>query len=305
MLYAVRIYCPVDLQPFLVTIEAPSKEEAVKKVIGTTEVCPAAHEFTVEEYFIIGAYPSPEGIPRPPYKVAELNSVTPPKWSLGATLVEEVPPPIGVEPVGSPYLKKVIPDSLTTFIYEQEIRSKEYPDYVGHIQFRRDIFTKFLEEAKRMRKADKISESILYIITYTPGITIRMIADVLDIGYWTAWREVAKLARPTEEELKEIMKYLDETASLEKWTAPQKEEIVLSIKTPKEPKVSIGPLWRGERTLYPIRRKTEDELLKEIERIFTLERYFPTPQEWEKTKQAMRKQTEAWMRQSIEYYLQK
>ena len=306
MLYSVRLYSPYTLTPFLETIEATNKEEAIKKLTGQTVLDPQGNEFTVEETFIIGAYPSPEVMPRPPYKTADLNSAKPPKWTLGATVVEDAPLPIGAEPVGSPYLKKIIPNALTSLIYEQKIHSKEYPELTFHIQFRRDIFTKFLEEAKRMARDRKISEAVKYIIEHAPGITIRMIADCLGIGYWTAYREVAELAYPTEIQMKELMKELDETATLDKWTTGQKEEVVTIFLKEKPPKAIMRPpLWRGQIPIYPIKRKTEDELLKELERILTLEKYKPTPEEWEQMKQMIRKQTEAWLKQSVEYWLQK
>ncbi len=147
-----------------------------------------------------------------------------------------------------------------------------YPEYKTKVRYKIDIFTKFLEEARRMRKADKIKEAIEYLITHSLGIPLDYIAQILNLGYWTTWRAVAELARPTEATIKRLMATLDETATLEKWTKGQEEEIIIQLKTPKEPKIGLG-YWLGRVVCYPLKPKPEKELLEELKRILTLEGY--------------------------------
>lgn len=283
--FDVAVYCPFCLVQFSVNIEAPTAELARRKAVGATAVCPKGHEFELEDLWILHVYPLKTVAP-PPYDLMSEEDVKEARWLKGAMFEE--PLPKGSRPEGSPKLATIIPDALTSFIYRQKVTSKEYPEYTGWIQYRRDIFTKFYEEAKRMRRTHKIEEAVLYLIEHCPGITIRMISDALGIGYWTAWRAVAKLARPEEEELKRMKPLLDETASLERWTTSQKEEVAAELARPKEPKAVVGPLWRGELTLYPIRPKSEEELLEELRRILTLEGYPKmTPEEEEETAKAV------------------
>lgn len=186
-----------------------------------------------------------------------------------------------------------------------------YPEYKWQIRYRRDIFTKFYEEARRMSRAGKIKEATLYLITYCPGVTVRMIADILKRGYWTIYRIVATFVHPRY--LEQLSKEVTEQAKLEEWSEGQLEETEKAIthlrylfekeKKPPTPKVVIGPLWRGQATLYPIKHKTEKELLAELRRILTLERYKPTEDEWREMEKQMKRQTEAWLKQSILYYL--
>jgi hypothetical protein len=181
-----------------------------------------------------------------------------------------------------------------------------YPEYTWTIKYRRDVFTKFYEEAKRMAKARKIKEAVLYLVEFSPGITLIMIRDITGAGYWTIWRAIAEYAKPTEEETKRVMSLLDKTAPLEKWTEASKNEIVIELKKPKDPKILIGPLWRGQLTLYPARPKTEKELLEELKRILTLEGYSAmTKEEEEEMRKQMHKYWETTRKQSILYWLSK
>jgi hypothetical protein len=169
-----------------------------------------------------------------------------------------------------------------------------YPEYKAKIKYRIDIHTKFLEEAKRMRKLGKIKEAVEYLITYSMGIPLAYLAQILILGYWTTWRAVAELARPTEVQLKRIMETLDETATLEKWTKGQEEEIVLTLKAPKEPKVGLG-YWHDRVVCYPLKPLPETALFQELKRILTLEGY-PT---------LTREEEEALEKQMKEYYEKK
>jgi len=354
--WEIRVYCPYDLQQFLVPITAPTKDEAKKGIIGKSLICPSAHDFEVEDIFIMGVYPSSR-VTLPPYKVAPLNSAKPPKWSFGATVVEDKPLPIGSEPVGKAHLKQAIRDDLTTLVFEQEVESKAilfrqryseftigeikygpynagdidiipskkakelidmgiaewaYPEHKFHIQFTRDFFTKFLDEAKRIRDTGKIEDAIIYLVNHSPGVTIPQIADMLGIGLFTAYRKVAELSyvSPTYK-LKngkwlreEFIKEVDETSTLDHWTSPQSEEVKSTMTKPKEIKFHVGAPWRGNITVYPLKRKTEEELLEEAKRILTLQGYRLTVEEENKMKEAMKKQTEAWIKQSIVSYLE-
>ncbi|MEM1551590.1 MAG: hypothetical protein QXH03_02835 [Candidatus Bathyarchaeia archaeon] len=172
-----------------------------------------------------------------------------------------------------------------------------YPEYRGKVKYRIDIYTKFLEEAKRLRRAGKIKEAVLYLVEHSLGIPLDYLAQILGLGYWTTWRAVAELARPTEAQIKKLMATLDETATLERWTAGEKEEIVIQLKAPKEPKIGIG-YWLGRIVLYPLRVKPEEELMSELKRILTLEGY-PTLTPEEETE--LRKQLhEYWQRKARE-----
>jgi len=318
--FSVCLFCPLCLRDFSIRIESPTRATAREAAIGKTVHCPVKHEFVVEPHNIttvqaflrpapwevhpiykqkfvyVGGVATPEEMPKPP------------SWLIGAEIVEEKPlPPDGWRPTGTPTLKKEIPDALNTLIYQQEVRSPKYPEQVYHIQYRRDIFKKFLEEARKINKADKIEEATIYLIEHTPGITTRMIADVLGRGYWTIYRITAKLIRP--ESIAKLKTEIEEQAAIEKWVPTETEETIKTLeaeaaKIEKLPKATAGPLWRGQVTLYPMRHKTEEELLEELKHIFTLERYTPTPQEWEQIKQQMRKQTDAWLKQSILYWIE-
>lgn len=178
-----------------------------------------------------------------------------------------------------------------------------YPEYKTKVKYKIDIFTKFLEEAKRLRRTDKIKEAVLYLVEHTMGIPLDYVAQILDLGYWTTWRAVAELARPTDIQIKKLTTTLDETATLERWTTGEKEEIIIQLKAPKEPKIGIG-YWLNRIILYPLKPKPEEELMKELKRILTLEGYPTLTREEE---EALRKQLhEYWskkQRESLVYYL--
>lgn len=304
--FIVRVYSPYDLSETTIVLSAVDAETAKTKAVGRTAFDASGYEFEVEEHNIISVYPFRTAEPLP-YKTYPLDpTMRPPSWLLGATLVESRPLPIGARPVGSPELTETIKDALTTLIYQQKIRSPQYPEQQFHIQYTRYIFTKFVAEAQRIRQAGKIPEAVLYLINHSPGITIRMISEMLDIGYWTAYREVAKLVSPVI--TKKLTPEIEEQATIERWTPEQltetKAEIEREATRAKTPKAAFGPLWRKQLTIYPIKPKTEEELLAELSRIFTLEKYFPTETEWKHMQEAAKKQTDALLRQSIEYYLQ-
>jgi hypothetical protein len=169
-----------------------------------------------------------------------------------------------------------------------------YPEYKTKVKYKIDIYTKFLQEAKRMRRADKIKEAILYLIEHSQGIPMDYIPQILSIGYWTCWRAVAELARPTEVMIKRLTEQLDEAASLEKWTKGQEEEIIIQLKAPKEPKIGLG-YWHDRLICYPLKPKSWLELLAELKRILTLEGY-PT---------LTKEEEEALAKQMKEYYEKK
>jgi hypothetical protein len=278
------LICPLHLKEVHLIVDALSQEEATAKVLGKTYHCPwhPVHEFEIQEHHIVG-------IIKYPYTKYPKVTVVPgkkeevPTWLKGAwrEKADEMLPP-DAEPSGSPMLASIIPNAFTSFIYKQAIKSREDPAYTDTLHFRFDIFTKFLEEARRLAKVDP-ARGVEYLVAHAPGINMRTLADALGIGYWTAWRKVAELARPDEVRLKQIMKLLDETAPLEKWTESQKQEIILQLKTPKTPKISYGPMWRGTITLWPIKWVKEEELLDELRRILTLEGYPTLTSEEEET----------------------
>ncbi len=305
--WIIHVYSPYDLSERNITLEAAAPGEARKKAVGRTATDASGYKFEIEEHNIISVYPF-KTVESLPYKTPPLDpAAKPAPWLLGAWVTEDKPLPVGSTPVGSPKLKQTIYDDITSLIYEQSVKSKQYPALQFHIQYRQDIFTKFLEEARRIKKVGKIPEAVLYLIEHCPGITVRMIADILEIGYWTAYREVAKLAKPTAEQIRRILKEAEESAEIERWI--EKEERIVSLRTLFEeptvdvPKVLFSSLWRKQLTIYPTRRRTEEELLAEARRIYTLNGYMPTEEEWRKAKEAIRKQTDAVLRQKIEYYL--
>ncbi|RLG02831.1 MAG: hypothetical protein DRN54_03915 [Thaumarchaeota archaeon] len=301
--YLVSLYCPYCLEVFDIEVKAPTAEHAKEKAVGMKVTCPkCGEEFEIQENFLISAYPLK--IPRLvlPYKPLPEEKAKELKWLKGA-IVEE-PLPIGAKPVGSPRLVTTIPDQLTTLIYEQEVKSPEYPEKTWKIKYTRSIYTKFLEEARRMARANKIPEAVLYLVEHCPGITVRQIADVLGIGYWTAYREVAKQAYPTKEQEKTLEKALEEAQKHKPLAPAELEEIKKTFLKPKPAKIIIGGLWRGQLTLYPIKPKTEEELLAELKRILDLEGYMPTPEEWEQMKKQIEKHREAWLKSSIQWWIE-
>lgn len=310
-LYNVRLYCPFDYRnTFIVTEDAGSKEEAQNLVIGSRRTCPfdRRHVFTVEPYNIIGIYPAPTPSQVLPYKSGYIPEHPAPKWLLGAKVMEDKPLPVGAEPVESPYLKSITPDTLTTVIYEQKVRSKEYPALTFHIQFGRTIHTKFIQEAKRMAKTGKIPEALLYLILHAPGVTTRMAADILGIGYWTAYRAAANMAQPTIEQQEEYLAEIEESAELGKWSPEVKERtrqgVIEELKrTTKTPRLRFSHKWREQITLIPIRPLTEREMLNDLRRLVSLNAYMPTPAEWILMKQKLREQSDAYTRESIMHYI--
>jgi hypothetical protein len=265
--FLVRLYSPFTLKTFALRVEAPTAELAEKKILGKTVADPDGYQFDVEDYYIISVAPV-KVLPAPPYELMPEERVKEARWLKGA-IIEE-PLPKDAEPSGSPKLATVIPDAIVTLIYEQEVKSREYPERTWKIKYRKDIFTKFYEEAKRMARQGKIEEAVRYLVEHCPGITVRMIADILEIGYWTAYRAAKSWMVP--EAARMLEKEAAETATLEKWLPEQIKQVKEQPST-KEPKIVAGPLWRGQITLWPIRWKKETELLEELKRILTLEGY--------------------------------
>jgi len=178
-----------------------------------------------------------------------------------------------------------------------------YPEYRSKVKYRIDVYTKFLEEAKRKRRAGKIKEAVLYLVDHSLGIPLDCLAQILGVNYWTAWRAVAELARPTEAQIKRLMAILDETATLERWTTGEKEEVVIQLKAPKEPKIGIG-YWLDRIMLYPLRVKPEEELMKELKRILTLEGYPAlTPEEEAELRKQLHEYWQRKARERLTYYL--
>jgi len=182
-----------------------------------------------------------------------------------------------------------------------------HPEYKWRIKYRRDVFTKFYEEARRLARMGKISEAVSYLIAHSPGVTVRMIADVLDRNYWPIYREVAKLADPTK--IEALRKEVKEQAKIEAWLPEdlnETEQILREeeAKSAKLPQIVFGPLWRGQVTLYPLKHKTETELLTELKRILTLEGY-PTmsTEEEQLMREQLKKVSEQQQKQNILYWL--
>jgi hypothetical protein len=309
--WLVTVYSPYDLSESNIRVEAEKSEDARKAAIGRTTTDLHGNSFEIDNDHIISVYPF-RAIQALPYKTYQTDPAEkPPSWLLGAEVIEDRPLPLGARPVGSPTLSEIIPNALTTILYLQPVSSPDYPEMRFHIQYRRDIFTKFLQEAKRIKKQGKIPEAVLYLVEHAPGITVRMIADLLEIGYWTAYREVAKYAKPTKEQAQLVLGELSDSAQMENWLPKEQEERTLGLERlfalPKTemPKVVLGQLWRKQVTLYPVKPKSENELLAEARRIYTLEGFFPNAQEMEKIREQIQRQTDAQRRQSIEFYLSK
>jgi len=234
--YLIWAYCPFDFAETQVTVTAESEEEARRRIIGRVASCPNHHSFKVEEWFIISVYTVPPKPPleRPPYETPPLEK-KPPRWLMSARVVEEKPLPVGAKPVGHPKLvrlKRV--GELTYLIYRQEVRSPKYPELTFHIEFSRPFFTKFMEEAKRLKKARKIREAIYYLIEREPALPTFMIADILGLGYWTVYRHITELIG--------------------------------------EGKVMVAPRrWRGFIMYIPTKPRKEEDILSELMRMKTLE----------------------------------
>jgi hypothetical protein len=178
-----------------------------------------------------------------------------------------------------------------------------YPEYKAKVKYKFDIYTKFLQHARAIRKAGRIDEAITYLIDYTLGIPMDYIPQILEIGYWTCWRAVAAQARPTETALKRVSETLTETATLERWTKGQEEEIITQLKAPKEPKIGLG-YWHDRLICYPLKRKSWLELLAELKHILTLEGY-PTlsKEEEEAVEKQIREYYEMKARERLTYWI--
>lgn len=289
MEYLVKVYCPYCLK--LTTVNIPvyappadsewEKYGPVKKVVGRKVTCPHGHEFTVEEEYIMSIVPSPAKVPRPPYPVGDIEAKPPPKWSLGAFLKEDVMPPTDVRPVGSPYLKRIVKNDMASFIYEQKLKSKEYPEYVFHINYQRHIWRPFWERAINMKNTGHIREAIVYLGEHYPGFTVRNIADWLSLGYWFVHRVVVEKTLYTRSQAGHAVKLLAVAAERERWpksyvdiymskrlTLKEKtEQIIKKLTSPEGKKFVLDGKWRGEWTYYPIHPKSEQELIDEARKI--------------------------------------
>jgi len=193
-------------------------------------------------------------------------------------------------------------------LVEAGIAKWAYPweEYKWKVLYRFDVFTKFYEEAKRMNRAGKICEAALYMVKHAPGITVRAISQILGRGYWTVYRCIAKYLPP--EQVKRIStKEVEEQATLEGYLP---DEVVLMIRElkeeaekPKAPQIVYGPKTPLGYSLYPMEYPTYEELVEELRRILTLEKYTPTDEEWEEMKRQLEEQRRKWMKQKITYWL--
>lgn len=176
-----------------------------------------------------------------------------------------------------------------------------YPEARTKVRYKIDIFSKFYYEAKRKARADKIKEAILYLVQYAPGLTVREIAEILEIGYWTAYRIIKSLAHPAA--AKQIEAEAEEYSTLEEWLPAQLAEIKKQPPT-FTPQILIGPKRRGQLTIYPVKHLKEEEVWQELKRILTLEGYpAMTPEEEESLRKQLHEYWQRKQRERLTYYL--
>jgi len=297
--YILTLYCPYDLSEFSIHTEAPTEEAARKQTIGRTVTCLQAHDFDVEDYNIISIYPY-KPFPVPPYKLMPEEKVKEAKWLKGAIVSE--PLPLGAQRKPETTIEPLPPiiDGLTTFLWEQRVSSPEYPDQEWKVLYRRDVFKKFHEQAKRLAQRN-LSEAIKYLVEHAPGLSAKQLADILNIGYFPTYRAIRQLLGPTQ--IRRMKKEVAEQSPLLKFIPTQTEELIKEPEIKRLPQIRIGPAWLGQATYYPLRWKTERELEKDLQSIFTLEGYLPKPEEWSEMQEQIKKQREAWLRQHITTYL--
>jgi len=176
-----------------------------------------------------------------------------------------------------------------------------YPDVKVKVRYRKDFWTKFVEEAKRMARIGKIREAVLYMVETHPGITTRTIADLLGISYWIAYRAVKSWVSP--QAAKELEKEAEGQATLERWLPINLEKIKKQPPAPK-PKIVLGPMWLGQYTLIPVKMMKEDDYLRELKRILTLEGYPTlTPEEEAEYKRKIHEYVMKKERELLTYWL--
>jgi len=142
--FQVRTYCPWDLTEFDIPIENRDVEEAKKKVIDRTAVCPHGHRFHVEDVFIVSVYPKSKALPRITYPPLEESG-----FLRGADVVGDKPLPSKAFPYGYPRLVRKVSDGIETFIFEQELRSPT-TDERFFVRMKRDAYRKFVSEAEQI-----------------------------------------------------------------------------------------------------------------------------------------------------------
>jgi len=105
-----------------------------------------------------------------------------------------------------------IHDGLTTFQWQLKVQSPLYPERTWNVTFRKDIFTKFVEHAKRLASTD-IVKGLKYLIDHSPGLTVQQMADVLGTTYFPVYRGLRELLSTGQRE--EVEREIGELAAEE------------------------------------------------------------------------------------------
>jgi len=105
-----------------------------------------------------------------------------------------------------------IHDDLTTFQWQLKVQSPIYPERTWNVTFRKDIFTKFVEHAKRLASTD-IVKGLKYLIDHSPGLTVQQMADVLGTTYFPVYRGLRELLSTGQRE--EVEREIGELAAEE------------------------------------------------------------------------------------------
>jgi biotin operon repressor len=187
----VQLYNPYNPQEtFGIPVEGASSQQAREKALGRVVSPPNITGFTaittfsepfesfkVEDAFIIGVYPDVRTfIKRPACRVMEPTLEKPlPTWLLGAWT--DKPLCKGSMPFRSPYVIKKVSNSFTTLIFEQKIKSPDYPDVEQHINFKRDFLTPFLLEARTRPP----KEAVRYLLEQEGPLTSFQISSALGL----------------------------------------------------------------------------------------------------------------------------
>lgn len=197
--FQVRTYCPYDLTEFNIPVENHDLEEAKKKVIDRTAVCPHGHRFHVEDAFIVSVYPTPKALPRITYPPLEASG-----FLRGADVVGDKPLPSKAFPYGYPRLVRKVSDGIETFIFEQELRSPT-TDERFFVRMKRDVYRKFVSAAEQIASqrtthigtviaAGDTKAAIDYLLERESPLSVTQLAAMLKLPRTTVYSALKRLS---------------------------------------------------------------------------------------------------------------
>lgn len=196
---------------------------------------------------------------------------------------------------------EVLPDIQAKELVKRGIADPAYPEVTFRMEYGRDIYDVLMDEARRLFKTGASEEAVLYLIDYSPGITLQTIADILNYDYTRVSRIVAKHLSPTDYQLTGFLEEVEDEGMKGGYYAAKEARLTteLEAKTVPRPKprLVLGPRWRKRITVRPLKEKTEKEIIQELKRL-------EPPKRREELEQAAKRLRDSWRRETILTYLQ-